>query len=152
MLIWFFVSQGVVHKEFEPQEETVDERCYSEVLERMKIVLTVSGQRFRTLGCCITTTLPVTLPSPWKSFWTKRVFQWFRSPLLAWSESMWLLAFLETQIPPQRSSFLNCGQHPKVQDRPADGTSTWRLPALLPAVVATSPAVCGFPTELLWRG
>ena len=40
----------------------------------------VSGQRLRTLGCCITTMLPVTLPSPWTNVWTKRVFQWFRSP------------------------------------------------------------------------
>ena len=39
----------------------------------------VSGQRLRTLGCCITTMLPVTLPSPWTNFWPKKVFQWFRS-------------------------------------------------------------------------
>ena len=38
----------------------------------------VSGQRLRTLGCCITTMIPVTLPSPWTNFWPK-VFQWFRS-------------------------------------------------------------------------
>ena len=40
----------------------------------------VSGQRLRTLGCCSTTTLPVTLPSPWTNCWPKWVFQWFRSP------------------------------------------------------------------------
>jgi len=40
----------------------------------------VSGQRLQTHGCCITTTLPVTLPSSWTNFWPKRVFQWFRSP------------------------------------------------------------------------
>jgi hypothetical protein len=37
-----------------------------------------------TLGFCITTTLPVTLPRPWTKFWPKRVFQWFRSPIFAW--------------------------------------------------------------------
>jgi len=47
--------------------------------------------------------------------------------------------------------FWNCGQHPKGRDRPAEGTSTWRLPALLREMGATSPAVCGFPRELLWR-
>jgi hypothetical protein len=35
----------------------------------------------RTLGCCITTTFPVTLPFPWTTFWPKSVFQWFRSSL-----------------------------------------------------------------------
>ena len=33
-----------------------------------------------TLGYCITTTLPVTMPSPWTYFWPKRLFQWFHSP------------------------------------------------------------------------
>jgi hypothetical protein len=32
----------------------------------------------RTLRCCITTTLPVTLPSPWTNCLPKSVFQWFR--------------------------------------------------------------------------
>jgi hypothetical protein len=59
----------------------------------------------RTLGRCITTTLPVTLPRPWTKFWPKRVFQWFRSPIFALSESVWLLPFPETLISPQRSNF-----------------------------------------------
>ena len=49
----------------------------------------------------------------------------------------------------QSSSFWNCGQHPKCRHRPAEGTSTRRLPALLPGVAAASPAVCGFQRELL---
>ena len=105
------------------------------------------------IGCCIiTATLPFTLPSPWTNFWPKRVFRWFRSPLLAWCESVWLLPFPEIQTARQRLQFWNCGQHPEGRDRPAEGTSTWRIPALLPGVGATSPAVCGFPRELLRRG
>jgi len=85
-------------------------------------------------------------------FGQKRYFSGSAATILAWSESVWLLPFPKTQIPPQRLSFWNCGQHPKGHDRPAEGTSTWRLPALLPGVGAMSPAVCGFPRELLWRG
>jgi hypothetical protein len=104
-----------------------------------------------TLGCCITATLPVTLPSPWTKFWQKKgYFSGFAAPMLAWSESVWLLPFPKTQIPHQSSSFWNRGQHPKGRDRPAEGTSTWRIPALLPGVGATYPAVCGFTMELLW--
>jgi len=33
----------------------------------------------------------------------------------------------KTQIPPQISSFWNCGQHSKGRDRTAEGISTWRL-------------------------
>ena len=50
-------------------------------------------------------------------------------------ESMCLLPFPKTQIPPQ-TSFWNCGQHPKGRDTPAECTSTWRIPALLPGVGA----------------
>ena len=85
-------------------------------------------------------------------FGQKRYFSGSTATILAWSESVWLLPFPKTQIPPQRSSSWNCGQHPKGRDRPAEGTSTWWLPALLPGVGAISAAVCGFPRELLWRG
>jgi hypothetical protein len=73
----------------------------------------------RTLGCCMTTMLLVTLPSLRTKFWAHRVFQWFHSPTLTWSESVWLLPFPESQIPHQRSSLWNWGQHPKRRDRPA---------------------------------
>jgi hypothetical protein len=52
----------------------------------------------RTFGCCITTTLPVTLKFSWAKFWPRRVLQWFYSPKLTWSESVWLLPFPETKI------------------------------------------------------
>ena len=82
----------------------------------------------------------------------KKLFQWFRShhTRLIWVRV--LLPFPKTQIPPLRSSFWNCGQHPKGRERPAEGTSTRRLSVLLPRVGATSPAVCSFPRELLWMG
>ena len=116
----------------------------------------VSGQRLWTrlwtLGCCITTTLPDTLWSHERIFDQKGYSSSSRALLLTWSESVWLLPFPETQIPPQRSSFWNCGQHPKGHDRPAEGTSTWRLPALLLGVGTTSPVMCDFQREPLWRG
>jgi hypothetical protein len=65
---------------------------------------------------------------------------------------VWIISFPETQIPPQRSAFWNCGQYPKVRDRTFEGTHTWRLPAMLLGVGTTSPAVCGFPSKLVWRG
>ena len=79
MLICFFDSQGVVHKEFVPPGQTVNKQHYREFLERLRKGFIVSGQRLRTIGCCITTMLPVTLPFPWTNFWPKNVFPWFRS-------------------------------------------------------------------------
>jgi len=71
MLICFLDSQGVVHKEFMPPGQTVNKQYYREFLERLRKRLIVSGQRLRKLGCCITTMLPVTLPTPWTNVWPK---------------------------------------------------------------------------------
>jgi len=80
----------------------------------------------------------------------KRYFSDSAATILAWSESVWLLPFPKTQIPLRRSSFWELWTS-KGRDRPAEGIFTWRPPALLPGVGETSPAVCGFPRELLWR-
>ena len=79
MLICFFESQGVVHKEFVPQGQTVKNSTIVRPLNDTEKGFIVSGHRLRTLGCYITTMLPVTLPSSWTNFWPKKVFQWFRS-------------------------------------------------------------------------
>ena len=114
-------------------------------------VFIVSGQRLRTLGCRITTMLSQCHLRE-RIFGQKSYFRGSAATILAWSGSAWLLPFPKIQIPPQRSSFWNCGQHPKGRDRPAEGTSTWKLLALLLGVGATSLAVCGFLRELPWRG
>ena len=71
MLICFFDSQGVVHKEFVPQGQTVNKQNYREVLEWLRKSSSCPA-RLRTLGCYITTMLPVTLPTPWTNFWPKK--------------------------------------------------------------------------------
>ena len=113
---------------------------------------TVSGQRWRTLGCYTTTMLPVTLPPPWTNFWPKKVFQWFRSHHTRLIRVRVTSSFSQNSNSTSKVVILKLWTTSKNRDRPADGTSTWRLPALLPAVGVTSPAVCGFPRELLWRG
>jgi hypothetical protein len=97
----------------------------------------VYGQRLRTLGYCITTTIPVTLSSPWTNLFTRKCISVVpKPPTRTWSESVWLLPFPETQIPPQKSLFWNCGQHPKGRDRLPEGTSKRIFQALLPRVGA----------------
>jgi len=64
ILICFLDSQGVVHKVFAPQGQTVNKQYYREFHERLRERVHRAGQRLRTLGCYTTTTLPVSLPSP----------------------------------------------------------------------------------------
>jgi len=151
-LICFFDSQGFVHKEFVPQGQTVNKQYYREVLERLnKRVHRVRPENADT-WLLHHENAPCHTAISVNDFNLKGHFIGSAAPILAWSECVWLLTFPETHIPPQRSSFWNCGQHPKGRNRPAEGTSIWRLTALLPGVGATSPAVCCFPREVLWRG
>ena len=79
MLICFFDSQGVVHKEFVPQGQTVNKEYHREVLERLRKRVHCARPEIADTWMLHHAMLPVTLPSPWTNFWPKRVFQWFRS-------------------------------------------------------------------------
>ena len=79
MLINFFDSQGIVHKEFVPPSQTVNQTFYREVLERLRKRVAMCDQALHALGCC-TTTPHVTLQSPSMNFWQKKAFLWFLSP------------------------------------------------------------------------
>jgi len=81
----------------------------------------------------------------------KRHFSGSAATILSWSESVWLLPFPKTQIPHQRSSFWNCRQHPKRSWQTSRGHFYMKTSSTATGRGATSPAVCGFPRELLWR-
>ena len=151
MLTCFFDSQGGFHKEFMPQGQTVISSTIERSLNNPEKGFIVSSQRLRTSDAASQQhSLSHCHLHEW-IFYQKQYSSGSTAPRLMWSESVWLLPFPKTQIPPLRSSFWNCGQHPRGHDRPAEGTYTWRLPALLLELGATSPAVCGFPRELLWK-
>ena len=65
MLFCFFLdSQGIVHKEFVPPGQTVNQTFYREVLEDSGKGWNVCDQAFHALGCCTTTMPHVTQQSP----------------------------------------------------------------------------------------
>ena len=63
MLICFFDSQGIVHKDFLPPGQSVNQTFYQEVLERLRKKETLHAH-----GCCTTTTPHVTRKSPSMDF------------------------------------------------------------------------------------
>ena len=62
----------------------------------------VSSQRLQTLGCFLSH-----CHLHEQIFDQKGYSSGSTVPILAWSESVWLLSFPKTQIPPQRSSFMD---------------------------------------------
>ena len=79
MLICFFNSQDVVNKEFVPQEQTVNQQYYDEVLEWLRKWVHHVQPDCRHLDAASRKS-SITMPSPWTNFWPEKVFQWFRSP------------------------------------------------------------------------
>ena len=77
MPICFFDSQGVVHKEFVPPGQLINSTIVRSLNNSEKGFI-VSGQRLRTLGCCITTMLSHCHLRE-RMFGQKKVFQCFRS-------------------------------------------------------------------------
>jgi len=80
--LFFFYSQGIVHKEFVPLGQTVNQTFYREVFERLKKTVARVRQALHALGCCTTTAPHVTRQSPSMNFWQKKAFLWFLSPLI----------------------------------------------------------------------
>ena len=61
---FFFYSKGIVHKEFMPPGQTVNQTFYLQVLERLR-------NRDRRVGSFTTTMRQVTHHSLWGNFWLK---------------------------------------------------------------------------------
>ena len=79
MLICFFDSQGIVHKESVPPERTVYQTFIGMSLKDSGKGWHVCDQALPALGCCTTTTPHVTRQSPSVNFWQKKTFLWFLS-------------------------------------------------------------------------
>ena len=153
MLICFFDSHGIVKKEFAPPGQTVNKQYYREVLEWLrKRVHRVWPEIADTWTLHHDNASCHTVISVNEFLAKKKVFQWFRShhTRLIWVRVT--SSFSQNSNSTSKVIIWNCGQHPKGRDRPAEDTSTWRLPALLPGVGATSPAVCGFPKGTTLKG
>ena len=79
MLICFFDSHGIVHKEFVPPGQTIELSIGKSLKDSGKRWY-VCDQALHALGCCPTTTSRVTRQSPSMNFWHKKAFLWFPSP------------------------------------------------------------------------
>jgi len=82
MLICFFDSQGIVHKVFVPQGQTVNQHFYKEVLEKLrKRVIRVRPNIKNTWVLHYDNAL-VTQTFQLASFWQPKIFLWPLNPLI----------------------------------------------------------------------
>ena len=104
MLICFLDSLGIVHKEFVPPEQTVNQTFYREVLDSEK-GWHVCDQALHTFGCCTMTTPHVTWQSPSRNFWQKKYSCGSSAPLFARSQSLRLIFIPLAQKQLERAPF-----------------------------------------------
>ena len=71
--LFFFDSQGIVHKEFVPPGQTVNQTFYREVLESLRKGWHVCDQALHAPGCCNTTPHVTRQSSSMKFLAAKRI-------------------------------------------------------------------------------
>ncbi len=82
IVICFLDSQGIVHKEFVPQGQTVYQHFTERSLNNFEKGSCVWYQTSKTHGCCITTMLHATLQFQWTPFWPVKTFLGLLRPLI----------------------------------------------------------------------
>jgi len=88
MLICFFDSQGIIHKELCHRDKLSIKHFIGKSLKDLGKGWHVCNQALHALGCCTTTMPHVTWQSPSMNFWQKKAFLWFLSPLFDGSQSL----------------------------------------------------------------
>ena len=149
ILICFFDSRGVAVKEFVPQGQTVNEQYYREVLERLRKRIHRVRPEIADTWILHHDNAPCHTANSVNEFLAKKGISVVPQPPYSPDSSpcdFFLFPKLKFHLKGRHFGIVDS------RDRPAEGTSTWRLPALLPGVGATSPAMFGFPRELLWGG
>ena len=140
MLICFFDSQGIVHKEFVPPGQTVNQTYYREVLERLRKRVTCVRP-----GIERTWMLPhVTRQSPSMNFWQKKnipvVPQPPYSPDLSPCDFL-LFPWLKNHLKGRHFGTLDYIQKSVTDELKG-------IPALLRTMETTPPSLCSCPREL----
>ena len=80
MLICFFNSQGIVHTEFVPQGQTVNQFYYGEILERLRKRVVRVRPNIANNWMLHHDNAPCHMAIPVIEFWLKGAFLWFHSP------------------------------------------------------------------------
>jgi len=88
MLICCFDSQGIVHKEFVPPGQIVNQTFYREVLERLKKMVARVRPGIAPTWMLHHDNAPCHTEASINEFLPKKAFLWFLSPLFARSQSL----------------------------------------------------------------
>ena len=150
MLICFFDSQGIVHKEFVPPGQIVNQTFYREVLERLrKRVARVRPGIART-WMLHHDNAPCHTAVSINEFLAEKNIHMVPQPLYSPDLSpydFFLFPRLKNHLKGRHFGTLD-----NIQKSVTDELKGIPAEALLPNMETTPPSLCGCPRELFWRG
>jgi len=86
--LFFFYSQGIVHKEFVPPGQTVNQTFYRKVLERLRKKVARVRPGIECTWMLHNDNAPCHTAVSINEFLAEKAFLWFLSPLFAGSQSL----------------------------------------------------------------
>ena len=154
MLISFFNANGIVHKEFVPPGQTVNQQFYLQVLKRLSNSVRKNDQKFGAVVIgSFTTTMP--LPTrPWvcSSFWQKKKHNSYpSSSLFTQPCTTRLFPVPSYEMPDERETFCWCQRSEKENAEGLEQHQHWRVKETFSAVGKMLVQVYRVKRRVLWK-
>ena len=154
MLIAFFDIKGIVHLEFLPQGQTVNQYVYNEILRRLRRSVWDKRRGIcgRTTPGCFTMTTPL-LTVPWTSdsFCRRGTCQLWSNPRIRQTWPLVIFPIAQAQEGDQGDPISWCGGHQNCRDDGAQEDSRRSLPGVHRSVEEEDGQVCETGGKLFWR-
>ena len=153
MLIIFFDSKGIVHKEFVPPGQTVNQTFYLQVLECLRNRAVRVCREIANVWFLQHNNAPSHTSFAVREFLAQHNITTLPHP--PYSPDLALCNFFfipQAQNPPQRTSFWDSWNHPGSCDEGFEQHIRWRLSALLWRVAAILESLYSITRSLFWRG
>ena len=152
MFICFFDSQGIVHKEFVPAGQIVNQTFYWEVLERLRKRVACVLPSIARIWMLHHDNAPCHTAVSINEFLQKKAFLWFLSPPIHWISVPVTSFYTPAQKALEREPFWYFGLYPEECNWWAERLNSRSLLALLRAMDTMPPSLWNCPRELFWRG
>ena len=132
MLIVFFNTHGIVHKEFVHTCQAVSVKFHCEVLcsWRRAFAANIQTSGRTTIGFSTMTKLPLTHHSLFDNYWLPITLHWIPTPLFTWPQPLRLFSILQDECTAKRAPFWHDWADPHRIARRYRHTHIWELPGM----------------------
>lgn len=132
-----------------PQGQTVNENFYKEVLEKLRKRIIRVRSNIKNTWVLHHDNVPCYTTTSINQFLTIKNIPMAPQPLYYLCSCDFYLSTITNSL--QRTALWDTRKHSNICDRRTENYSSNRVPEHLRTMKTSSPALCGFPRQLLWR-